>query len=325
MKNKKPNYGKTEWSPFNGIMINEINAATCQTASKSSSLRKFAQDQIEILYCRGGELKILPEPEKHTLKPGDLAIWSIQDYEQSGANSRSKAQDNLRFIRIRINLSESPKCLTCPLADIRINLHQLFEHLALKPSPLIIRNHPAIRLIFEDLLNDDFAVNSALKKLKLLELLLRLEYTILPNRNHLNKLSPESASLVQEKQDDLPYFPRCQVDTVRAVHDYLIKNIGKRPTIETLSEQFKIPMTTLKSCFKALYGIPLGTFARTARIRKAAELLRETDLSVLHIACMVGYENPSKFTAAFRNTYKMAPRDFRKSVDRKDYFSSVSD
>jgi AraC-like DNA-binding protein len=47
-------------------------------------------------------------------------------------------------------------------------------------------------------------------------------------------------------------------------------------------------------------------------MENAAQLLRETRDSVAGIAATVGYENQSKFTAAFKETYGMLPTEYRK-------------
>ena len=47
-------------------------------------------------------------------------------------------------------------------------------------------------------------------------------------------------------------------------------------------------------------------------MQKAAALLAEGRLSVMEIAGMSGYENCSKFAAAFRGEYGMSPSDYRR-------------
>ena len=44
------------------------------------------------------------------------------------------------------------------------------------------------------------------------------------------------------------------------------------------------------------------------------KLLLETELSVTEIASKIGYENPNKFTSAFKGMYGCSPTEFRKSV-----------
>ena len=55
----------------------------------------------------------------------------------------------------------------------------------------------------------------------------------------------------------------------------------------------------------------INTFA-SGNTEKAASLLAEGRLSVMEISGMAGYENCSKFAAAFRSEYGMSPSDYRR-------------
>ena len=47
----------------------------------------------------------------------------------------------------------------------------------------------------------------------------------------------------------------------------------------------------------------------------AAALLRETDRTVLDIACQFGYDNASKFARAFRDVIGVSPREYRAGAE----------
>jgi AraC family transcriptional regulator len=47
------------------------------------------------------------------------------------------------------------------------------------------------------------------------------------------------------------------------------------------------------------------------RMRRAADLLRTTGLSVRRIALTCGYQSPSRFAAAFRREFGHGPAAFR--------------
>ena len=86
----------------------------------------------------------------------------------------------------------------------------------------------------------------------------------------------------------------------------------KRITIETLSEQFDVPTSTLKRCFKGVYGTTIHQYLKECRINAAKRLLHETNQSILEIANAVGYENGSKFTSAFKEATGVTPSSYRK-------------
>jgi len=102
------------------------------------------------------------------------------------------------------------------------------------------------------------------------------------------------------------------VHSITQVHDFLVADLSVRHTVEALSQKFHMNPTTLKATFKSVYGKPVAAYMKARRIQKAQELLRTTDLPIAAIARQVGYENQSKFTAAFQSITGQLPRDHRK-------------
>ena len=58
-----------------------------------------------------------------------------------------------------------------------------------------------------------------------------------------------------EKEVD---FQASQEEIIRNVHNYLIEHISERITIETLSREFLMNTTTLKTVFKKVYGTTIA-------------------------------------------------------------------
>lgn len=78
-----------------------------------------------------------------------------------------------------------------------------------------------------------------------------------------------------------------------------MEHLDQHITLEALSRQYQIPLTTMKACFKSVYGSPVNTYMRALRMDRAALLLRkEPETSVTEIAGAVGYDSASKFAAA---------------------------
>lgn len=70
-------------------------------------------------------------------------------------------------------------------------------------------------------------------------------------------------------------------------------------TIEELSKQYLMNTTTLKSVFKAVYGMPIASYMKEYRMKLASNMLLQEDKSISEIAAAVGYKSQSKFTSAF--------------------------
>ena len=103
------------------------------------------------------------------------------------------------------------------------------------------------------------------------------------------------------------------IDTVNEIHNLMTSDLSKRYTIEELAAKFHMNQTTLKTAFKTAYGKPIGVYMKNLRIKRAGELLCKSGAKVSEIAASVGYENQSKFTAAFKDVYGMLPREYRKA------------
>ena len=104
-----------------------------------------------------------------------------------------------------------------------------------------------------------------------------------------------------------------QVETIKSVHDYLLRNISRRITIEDLAHQFAMNTTTLKTVFKDVYGTSIAAHIKIHRMEEAARLLKESDKSINDVAQSVGYESQSKFSAGFKEHYDMTPAEYRRS------------
>lgn len=111
-----------------------------------------------------------------------------------------------------------------------------------------------------------------------------------------------------------PYYDRLLLEHTRQAHDYLLQNQEKHITLPALAAQFHLSQSSLKLCFKALYGAPVGSYLRALRMQTAVQLLQTTELPVAEIAHRVGYEDPSRFAAAFRRQTGQRPSDLRRET-----------
>ena len=59
--------------------------------------------------------------------------------------------------------------------------------------------------------------------------------------------------------------------------------------------------------------MPIAAYMKEYRVRRAMELLRETDAAVAEIAVRVGYESQGKFARAFKEITGCLPTEYRRS------------
>lgn len=108
------------------------------------------------------------------------------------------------------------------------------------------------------------------------------------------------------------------------IGSFICENLCEHYTIAQLSKLFEIDPTTLKTLFRQNFGCPVYTYAKSRKMFRAAELLRDTDMKVIDIAEEVGYCNASKFSGAFRDVMGTAPRDFQTEHKRHQKHKDLS-
>ena len=127
---------------------------------------------------------------------------------------------------------------------------------------------------------------------------------------YLAELDPTQQKAVSEWNTE-------QTAIIQQMHDFLIDHVQQRYTIEELSHRFLINTSTLKSAFKAVYGMPIAAYMKEYRMQQAMIMLQDPALSIAEIAARLGYESQSKFARAFKDCAGILPRDYRKTLQTK--------
>ncbi|GJL94973.1 MAG: transcriptional regulator [Hyphococcus sp.] len=85
-------------------------------------------------------------------------------------------------------------------------------------------------------------------------------------------------------------------------------------TVEALAEKLGVGERHLGRLFQQHLGASPTSVAKTLRVQKAKRLLDETDLSMTEIAFRAGFNSLRRFNAVFKESYRMAPSEVRKSA-----------
>lgn len=106
-------------------------------------------------------------------------------------------------------------------------------------------------------------------------------------------------------------------DKDKAFIDKLTKVIGdnisnENFTIDDFSDAMNIGRTVLFRKVKGLTGYAPKEYVRVVRLKKAAELLKETDMNISQVAYAVGIYDPFYFSKCFKQQFGVAPSAYRK-------------
>ena len=102
-------------------------------------------------------------------------------------------------------------------------------------------------------------------------------------------------------------------EKIRRARTILAMEYANPPSLPDLARQLGISETRLKSGFKSMNGTTVLQYCLNKRIEAARFLLRENRNSISEIANIVGYEDHSAFSRAFRRHCGHTPREWRRN------------
>jgi AraC-like DNA-binding protein len=257
------------------------------------------RDVLEINHCREGRFEcVFSNGDCQYVGAGDLAINRLTNETTSTTFPLS----HYHGISITIDLNEAVTTMNqveSVLGGLHIDLCQIAERICRKDTCFILRNHSNIEHIFSELYRVTPKMIAHYLKVKVLELLM-----------FLNDVQ------VGEYQEERRYFSKNQVQVVKQMQAYMIADLQRHYTLQELSKKFDIPLTSMKVCFKGVYGCSIYSYMKSYRMQATTILLRDTTDSVTEIAMKMGYDNPSKFSEAFKKEFGELPSEYRKELSK---------
>ncbi len=83
--------------------------------------------------------------------------------------------------------------------------------------------------------------------------------------------------------------------------------------VDAFAQNMAVSRATLNRKIKAITGISPNAFIRTMRLKRAAQLLASSDLSINEIFFQVGFLDASNFSRAFKREFGKSPSDYREA------------
>jgi AraC-like DNA-binding protein len=117
-------------------------------------------------------------------------------------------------------------------------------------------------------------------------------------------------AFVKHHPTTLPYPSE---EKIRRAGAILNREYVNPPSLSTLARQLGISETQLKSGFKSMNGTTVLQYCINKRIDAAKLLLNENRHSISEIGDIVGYQDHSAFSRAFRRLCGCSPREWRQS------------
>ncbi len=246
---------------------------------------------LAIDYCREGSLSTNSDGDFKIKNAGNICI----DSRSHHGGECIFATGHFHGISIGLDTLIASKALATACPGIPIDIDAIREKFCGKNGYYMIRANDTLQKIFTDLYRVPAKAKISYFRAKVIELLVCLSV------------------IDKEPDDEKTYFYKDQVEKVRAIKALIISDLTQSYTIEELAQNFQISQTSLKKCFKEIYGKPISSWLREYRINTARELLIEDkEKSIGDIAFLVGYESAGKFSAVFKKQCGLSPKDYRR-------------
>ncbi len=248
---------------------------------------------LEVNHCRSGRIGwTMAGGTSIYLGPGDLGIHTM---DCCAVSTISLPLGHYEGITVALDLERLAREPLPFLREAGVDPGALLHKFRSSGAPLALPAAPEIAHIFDPLYSASERLRLPYYRLKALELLLFLE------------------ELVPEREPQLGQYHAKQVEVIKEIHALLTADLRQRHTIEELSRKYLINTATLKAVFKAVYSQPIGAYMKEFRLRRAMDLLRESDRSIAEIGAQVGYESQGNFAEAFKALTHLSPSAYRRA------------
>jgi AraC family transcriptional regulator len=99
--------------------------------------------------------------------------------------------------------------------------------------------------------------------------------------------------------------------------DYIETRLDEDVALSDVAEEAGISQWHFQRIFRALTGETLKTYIRSRRLAVSLERLLDTNLRVLDIAIMAGFESQEAFARAFKKAFGLTPQKYRALRDKR--------
>lgn len=99
--------------------------------------------------------------------------------------------------------------------------------------------------------------------------------------------------------------------------NYILNNYDRKLSLEMLAKQFDINDSYCTKLFNRYFNCGFAQFVNKVRIKNAADLLRDTDLSINDILIKCGFNDYGYFNKVFKKQIGVSPNKYR-NLNRQD-------
>jgi AraC-like DNA-binding protein len=239
-------------------------------------------------------------PDNLYCKIGNTVIESNDNYYRVALLTNSYTTQHLKLKK-----GTSAKGLSIQISEewLRNNIAHLSEEkiALLKQKDCVVDFVTAKHLkILSDIFNN--APSSNLPELFIKSRVLRL------TEHFLNNICKRGLSEMPEFTTQKDFHALIKIE-----HELLKNHSVEFPSIESLAKLVYMSESKLKKLFKQAYGMAIYQYYQKNRMHKAKELLLSKKYTVTQVGTLLGYQNMSNFSVAFKKEFNVLPSEHQQA------------
>lgn len=273
-----------------GVVIDEV----VRDEEYSMTMNHF-HDTYELYYLLEGERYYFIEKETYYVKAGDVVLINRDQVHKTSQAGIGKHD--------RILLQLSGRILDPWLKNAGVfSLERLFGDYygVLKVSELEREEIKSLLFGIRDEIGQRGERYETMVRLKLSQILL-LIYRI--RKKSVLKEIPATVQTAKHGK-------------VHEVAEYLTTHCESGESLEEIAEKFFISKSYLSRIFREVTSFSVNEYRNLARVRKAKELLSNSDYTITEISGLLGFESVTYFERIFKKHGDETPSGYRKKTRR---------
>ncbi|CAM3862548.1 AraC family transcriptional regulator [Marinicrinis lubricantis] len=107
------------------------------------------------------------------------------------------------------------------------------------------------------------------------------------------------------------------IHSIRQVQDYIERHYAEKITLDQLADISKFSKYHFSRIFTSSVGTTPLAYITQQRLKKSLSFLMDTDMTILEISTLCGFESISNYNTAFKKYFEKTPSKVRKSLQKE--------
>ena len=275
---------------FPGVIL-QFHNFHCQSFQLAMEQEKQISEGLKINYCLEGRMEVrMSDGYSLFMTPGKISLDSrtVQDKFQFPTGCYRGIELFLHYSFLEQEIPEVWKFCS-------IDIHGMKERFLKESDSYVLRADERLESLFQTVTDAPNEHKVEYYRIKMTELLFWLQFMDMPRRS-----------------DNSSLMTLGQVEIAKRVMETISNNLHQHYSIEELATVFGISASSVQNYFQGVYGKNISSYLKETRMSAASDMIKNEDLQIAEVAQAVGYENASKFAAAFRKFCGVSPTEYRR-------------